>query len=104
MRLSRQRYHKTYRMLYSSLCLFLLFICTACDANNDAQKPVNQAVKTPSGPAIQCAAHSSSPVTLNMYYGSEKENWMNDVVADFNARHYAACDGAITVKAVPIGS
>ncbi|GHO99170.1 VWA domain-containing protein [Reticulibacter mediterranei] len=29
---------------------------------------------------------------------------MNDVVADFNTRHYAACDGAITVKAIPIGS
>jgi Ca-activated chloride channel family protein len=39
-----------------------------------------------------------------MYYGSEKQAWMEDVVADFNQRHVTACDGPITVKAIPIGS
>lgn len=39
-----------------------------------------------------------------MYYGSEKEAWINDVVADFNNRKMTACDGSITVKATPIGS
>lgn len=39
-----------------------------------------------------------------MYYGSEKEAWINDVVADFNSRHMTACDGPITVNAVAIGS
>jgi Ca-activated chloride channel family protein len=39
-----------------------------------------------------------------MYYGSEKENWMRDVIADFNQRGLKACDGPISVQAVPIGS
>ena len=39
-----------------------------------------------------------------MYYGSEKEAWMKNVVADFNSRNITACDGPITVKAIPIGS
>jgi Ca-activated chloride channel family protein len=39
-----------------------------------------------------------------MYYGSEKQKWINDVVADFNSRSITACDGPITVKATPIGS
>ncbi len=39
-----------------------------------------------------------------MYYSSEKQQWINDVVTDFNNHHYAACDGPITVKAIPIGS
>ena len=45
-----------------------------------------------------------NPVTLTMYYGSEKQAWISDVVADFNSHNYAACDGPITVKATPIGS
>jgi Ca-activated chloride channel family protein len=101
-----QRYHKTYRTLYSAICLLLVLLCTACTdtTNNETQQQANQPVQTPPGPAIQCTAHSSNPITLTMYYGSEKENWMKDVVADFNAHHYAACDGAITVKAIPGGS
>jgi Ca-activated chloride channel family protein len=39
-----------------------------------------------------------------MDYGSEKQAWIEEVVADFNARHIVACDGPITVKATPLGS
>jgi Ca-activated chloride channel family protein len=39
-----------------------------------------------------------------MYYGNEKEAWIKDVVADFNSRKMTACDGPITVNAIPIGS
>jgi Ca-activated chloride channel family protein len=39
-----------------------------------------------------------------MYYGSEKEAWIKDVVADFNSRNITACDGPITVNAIPTGS
>jgi len=35
---------------------------------------------------------------------SEKQAWIQDVVQTFNSRQYVACDGPITVKAVPIGS
>jgi Ca-activated chloride channel homolog len=56
-------------------------------------------------PAVDlCAAHTSNPVTLTMDYGSEKEAWIKDVVADFNNRKLTACDGPITVNATPIGS
>lgn len=39
-----------------------------------------------------------------MYYGSEKQNWIDDVVGAFNSGNYTACDGPITVKAIPVGS
>ena len=39
-----------------------------------------------------------------MAYGSEKEAWISDVVANFNSRRLTACDGPITIKATPIGS
>lgn len=39
-----------------------------------------------------------------MYYGSEKQQWIQDVVSDFNARNIVACDGSISVTAIPIGS
>jgi serine/threonine protein kinase len=60
---------------------------------------------TPTPPStIQCTKHSSNPVTLNMYYGSEKEAWISAIVPGFNSRKMTACDGPITVKATPIGS
>ena len=55
-------------------------------------------------PTSACTAHSSNPVSLTMYYGSEKKAWIDDVVADFNSRNLTACDGPISIKAIPIGS
>lgn len=54
---------------------------------------------TPTAGAV-CTNPPSSPVTLTMYYGSEKQAWIEDVVKVFNA----ACAGSITVKATPLGS
>jgi Ca-activated chloride channel family protein len=39
-----------------------------------------------------------------MYYGSEKQEWMQDAVNQFNALHLSACDGPISVNAIPCGS
>ena len=95
----------------ASWVLLLLLALSACSgpgsSNNPGstqQTPLVTAVQTPPGPAIQCTSHSTNPVTLTMYYGSEKQEWIDDVVADFNSHHFAACDGPITVKATPIGS
>ena len=85
------------------LCLLLLLLA-ACSTTTNPNTPNKQASQTSSNQAIQCSAHSSNPVMLTMYYGSEKEAWINDVVADFNSRNITACDGRITVKATPIGS
>ena len=95
----------------ASWVLLLLLALSACSGpgsnntpgGNQPTPPVTP-VQTPPGPAIQCTSHSTNPVTLTMYYGSEKQKWIDDVVADFNSRHFAACDGPITVKATPIGS
>src|SRR5215472_2181106 len=38
-------------------------------------------------------------LVLNMYYGSEKEAWIHDVVSDYNSHNSSAC-----INAVPIGS
>jgi Ca-activated chloride channel homolog len=90
------------------LLLLALSACSGPGSNNspgsNQQTPPVTPVQTPPGPAIQCSSHSTNPVTLTMYYGSEKQQWINDVVADFNSRNFAACDGPITVKATPIGS
>jgi Ca-activated chloride channel family protein len=72
--------------------------------------PATQDYGTPpaSPPAVHshtaCAGHTSNPITLEMYYGSEKQAWLDDVVKTFNSRHYVACDGPITIHANPIGS
>lgn len=99
-----QRFQKAWLssgFLLRALSLALLLtILAAC---NDQQHP--KASQTPPpGPAPTCAAHSTNPVTLSVYYGSEKQEWMQNVVADFNSHNYAACDGPITVNATPIGS
>jgi len=39
-----------------------------------------------------------------MFYGSEKQLWINDAVKDFNRLNMTACDGPITVVAIPIDS
>ena len=91
-----------------SWCILLLFVLTACNDQN-TNAPQNgpgkaQGTQTAPGPAIACTKHSSNPVTITMDYGSEKQAWIEDVVADFNSRSIAACDGPITVKANPMGS
>jgi Ca-activated chloride channel homolog len=90
------------------LLLLVLSACTGPGSNNNpgSNQPTQPArsLQTPPGPPIQCASRSSNPVTLTMYYSNEKQEWISDVVADFNSRNVAACDGPITVKAIPIGS
>lgn len=66
--------------------------------------PVATATTNPSFPPLVCAQRSDNPVTLTMYYGSEKQEWINDVIPDFNRQHISACDGPITVNAIAIGS
>ncbi len=108
----RSNLHKqwTHSWLLQSMscCLLLLFVLTACNDQNtsNSQNGLSkaQSTQTAPGPAITCAKHSSDPVTISMDYGSEKQAWIDDVVADFNSRNIAACDGPITVKANPMGS
>jgi Ca-activated chloride channel homolog len=98
------------RLLASCASLILLLVLSACSLSGPngpgggQTTPTNRPVQTPPGPTIQCTSHSTNPVTLTMYYGSEKQEWIKDVVADFNNHNFAACDGPITVKATPIGS
>ena len=94
-----------------SWVLLLLLVLSACGGSGPSNNPSNnqpaqpnKPVQTPPGPPIQCTSHSKNPVTLTMYYSSEKQQWISDVVTDFNSHNFAACDGPITVKAVPIGS
>ncbi len=90
-------------LFYLSIILSLLSACSGANQPSSGQATTTP-VSTTAAPSINCASHSSNPVTLNMYYGSEKQAWMQDVVADYNSRHMTACDGPITVKATPVGS
>ena len=86
--------------------LLVLFVLAACNSSTSA--PVSYGTPPPAPPVVHshtpCAAHTSNPITLTMYYGSEKQAWIEDVVRTFNSRHYIACDGPINVRAIPIGS
>lgn len=85
---------------------FLLALLVGCsnDTNTSNKNQGNFVSQASGGQAIPCAAHSSNPITLTMYYGSEKQAWISDVVSKFNSLHLTACDGSITVNATPIGS
>jgi Ca-activated chloride channel homolog len=89
----------------STLALFLT-VCSSCSFFGiGSQNSTPTPSPTKAVPTVDpCTAHTSNPITLTMAYGSEKEAWINDVVADFNSRQLTACDGPITVKATPIGS
>ncbi len=104
----RQQKHKVgWSLLSLAWCLLLLL--SACDANNqNSTNNTNNNAARPTqlvpGASVPCSSHSTNPVTLTMAYGSEKQAWIEDVVKDFNSHNYAACDGAITVNATPMGS
>src|SRR5690349_21432549 len=96
----RARAQRCFTSVFPALCCGLLLLLSGC-AN--PLTPGAQATSTSTG-SYTCASHSSTPVTLTMYYGSEKQAWMTDVVAAFNQQKISACDGPITVHAVPYGS
>ena len=77
---------------------------SACLGSTPAQNHANGTAPVTAGSPVACTSRSSQPVTLNFTYSSEKEAWIKDVVADFNSRNFAACDGPITVNATPAGS
>jgi Ca-activated chloride channel family protein len=83
--------------------IFALFVVIAGSAFaffalHFSQHSPQNSVENP-GPVLICKKHSSNPVTLTMYYDTEEQDWMNDVVQDFNHRKMTACDGPITVNA-----
>lgn len=88
----------------STTWYMLLLICLSACAGFGSNSQPNKSSQASPAPSFQCTAHSSNPVTLTMYYGSEKQNWIDDVVGTFNSGNYSACDGPITVKAIPVGS
>ncbi len=93
-------------MLGVMWCALLLVLFSACDSGKGQATTTATPKATAAGLSngVTCTAHSSNPVTLTMLYGSEKQAWISDVVADFNSQHISACDGPITVNATPIGS
>ncbi len=95
------------RTIYIPFCIaFLLsLLMTACTfpGTSSPATPSTKATAT-SVANIPCTTHTSNPVQLLMSYGSEKQQWMEDVVKDFNSRNITACDGPIMVKATPVGS
>jgi Ca-activated chloride channel family protein len=93
----------TLSVLWTAFLLVLLVGCSN-DTNTSNKNQGNKVSQTSVGQSITCSEHSSKPVTLTMYYGSEKQAWITDVVTNFNSLHMTACDGPITVQATPIGS
>jgi Ca-activated chloride channel family protein len=84
------------RILLSLLTLLLLILnVSACALGIPA---------TPTPTSIACSNRTNTPVQLTVLYGSEKQEWLQPAIADFNARQIRACDGPITINATPIGS
>lgn len=85
--------------------LFMLVLFATCLMSCNILPATTPQVTThPATVQAVCTTRSSQPITLKMYYGSEKQQWMEDVVKDFNSRAVTACDGPITVNAVAVGS
>src|SRR2546427_1280219 len=89
----------------ASWMLLLLLVLSACTGPGSSNNPSSnqptqpgRAVQTPPGPPVQCASHSTNPVTLTMYYSSEKQQWIDAAVTDFNSHNFAACDGPIAIE------
>ncbi|HLW00739.1 MAG TPA: substrate-binding and VWA domain-containing protein [Ktedonobacterales bacterium] len=85
------------RLLLRVLSFMLVLLALAsCDSGQIGQN--NQGGG--GGGNGSCPAKTSSPVTLNFYYGSEKQAWIEDVVKVFNQE----CAGSVKVNATPLGS
>jgi len=95
------RIGKTVISLVGVGCLVgVLILSAACDQTPSSSKQDQNQHQA----SIQCSTHTSTPVTLTVYYGSEMQKWMEGVVKDFNTRSISACDGPIHVNALPTGS
>jgi Ca-activated chloride channel homolog len=88
---------------YALVLVLALLLVTSC-SSSAPPTPTHTPSPTPFFDLNQCSARSSTPITLTMYYGSEKQEWITGVVAQFNALHTSACDGPIHVDAIPLGS
>ena len=56
---------------------------------------VDRLIQTPPAPApFQCTAHFPNPVKLTLYYDLETQDWMKDVIGNFNKK----CEGKIVVE------
>lgn len=76
-------------------CIFsLIAICLVIGVGIVGYNLVQSQFQTSSAPAC-----STNKLVLNMYYGSEKETWINDVVSGYNSHNNSVC-----VNAIPIGS
>jgi len=55
------------------------------------------------GIGLKCL-HATHTITLTMYYGSEKQEWVDEATKAYNNRAMGACDNPVVVEATPIGS
>jgi Ca-activated chloride channel family protein len=86
------------------LAYAILVIATLCgcdrktDNSGGATSQNQQAQPSPASP--------NAPATLELVfaYGSEKQNWIDDVTKGFNDSHQRVGDAIVTVKTVPLGS
>jgi len=90
------------------LMLLVALLASVAACSGATSTPQVYGTPPPTPPIVRahtpCGPHTTNPVSLTMYYGSEKQAWMEDVVRAFNSAHYVACDGPISVRAIPIGS
>lgn len=78
--------------------LSALLLCTAL-VTGCRREAIDKAPETPA------ARNPKGSVSLTFTYGSEKEDWIKDVTAAFNAADHRLADGrTITVEAIPMGS
>src|SRR5215472_9600231 len=86
------------RLITSVSLLLVLLVLAACNSSTSA--PISYGTPPPAPPVVlshtPCAAPTAKRFTLTLYYGSEKQAWIEHVVHTFNRRNYVACDGPIT--------
>jgi len=86
-----RRINLTHLIAWSLFCVVTLSSCG----------PTQSA---PSLPVFVCPTPAPGPVTLKMVYDDTEQDWIKDVINDFNGQNNHLCGATVTVQAISMNS
>ena len=86
-----RRINLTHLIAWSLFCVVTLSSCG----------PTHSA---PPLPVFVCPTPAPSPVTLKLVYDDTAQDWIKDVINDFNGQNNHLCGTTVTIQAIPMSS